>query len=358
MAKKAELLAEAKKLKLDVNGKNTIAEIEAAINEVANKKQTKSVATKTETKDRKTSTAGGDTDGNTQENSETTDKADDKGQEKVAKAGKRSAKALKEAEELEAKEARKAGDKEEEQKPSKPVYVQKTRSKLERAGKKYRKASDLLEIGKEHSAKEALELAVKTSTTKFNGTVELHARLNVDPKHADQNIRETIVLPAGTGKPVRVAVFGEPDDVATAKKAGADVAGADEFLQQLDKEQLDFDVLIATPAVMAKLGKYARVLGPKGLMPNPKSGTVTNDIAKAVEQAKAGRVEFRVDEAGIIHLGIGKVSFGADKLYDNLQAVFASIKAAKPASVKGNLVRTLHVTTTMGPSIKISISEM
>ena len=183
-------------------------------------------------------------------------------------------------------------------------------------------------------------------------------RLNVDPKQADQNIRETLQLPAGTGKTVRVAVFGEEDDVAAAKKAGADVAGAEEFLQQLDKGVINFDVLIATPTVMAKLGKYARVLGPKGLMPNPKSGTVTKDVTKAIEQAKAGKVEFRVDETGIVHLGAGKVSFGADKLFQNVQAVFASLKAAKPNSIKGNYVNTIYFTTTMGPSIKVMPSEL
>jgi large subunit ribosomal protein L1 len=276
---------------------------------------------------------------------------------KVAKSGKRSAKAIEEAKEKEAKEEKKEESKVEE-KTAKLKVVQKTRSKLERSGKKYRKVSELVEKDKEYSSKDALELAIKTSTTSFDSTVELHARLGVDPKQADQNIRENIVLPAGTGKIVRVAVFGEADDVATAKKAGADVAGADEFLQQLDKGIIDFDVLIATPAVMAKLGKYARVLGPKGLMPNPKSGTVTKDVVKAIEQSKAGKVEFRVDENGIVHLGIGKVSFGADKLYENLQAVFNSLKSAKPSSIKGNYVKTLYITTSMGPSIKVLPSEL
>lgn len=330
MAKKADLLAEAKKLKLDVTEKNTITEIEAAIANVA-KAQEEAAKPATDQPEV---------------------------EQVVAKAGKRSAKALAEAEEKAEKEERKAHKDEEEAKPSKPAYVQKTRSKLERSGKKFREATKLVEKDKEYSTKDALELAVKTSTTKFDGTVELHVRLNVDPKQADQNIRETIVLPAGTGKTVRVAVFGEADDVTAAKKAGADVAGADEFLQQLDKGVIDFDVLVATPAVMAKLGKYARVLGPKGLMPNPKSGTVTKDVAKAVEQSKAGKVEYRVDETGIIHLGVGKVSFGADKLFENTQAIFASIKGAKPASLKGNYVNTIYVSTTMGPSIKVLASEL
>lgn len=281
----------------------------------------------------------------------------EKHEAKVAKAGKRSAKAIEETKEKEAKEEKKASE-ESSDKPSKPKVVQKTRSKLERSGKKYREVSKLIEKDTEYSTKDALELAVKTSTTKFDSTVELHVRLGVDPKQADQNIRENIVLPAGTGKTVRVAVFGEADDVSEAKKAGADVAGAEEFLQQLDKGLIDFDVLVATPAVMAKLGKYARVLGPKGLMPNPKSGTVTKDVAKAVSQAKAGKVEFRVDENGIVHLGVGKVSFGADKLYENVQAVFNALKSAKPSSIKGNYVQTIYITTSMGPSIKVLASEL
>jgi large subunit ribosomal protein L1 len=216
----------------------------------------------------------------------------------------------------------------------------------------------LIDKNKEYSTRDAIDLAIKTATTKFDSSLELHIRLGVDPRQADQNIRETLVLPSGSGKLVRVAVFGEPDDVVVAKKAGAEIAGAEEFLQQLEKGLIDFDVLVATPAVMAKLGKYARILGPKGLMPNPKSGTVTKDVAKAVEQAKAGKVEFRVDEQGIVHLGVGKVSFGTDKLLDNVQAVFSSIKAAKPSSIKGNYVNTIYITTTMGPSIKVLPSEL
>lgn len=321
MAKKADLLAEAQKLKLDVTEKNTIAEIEAAI-------------------------AGASKEEAPAE------------EPKVAKAGKRSAKAIAEAEEKAAKEERKAQDSDEDDAPTKPKQEQKTRTRVERASKKFRKAVELVDKSKEYSVKEALELAVKTSTTAFDGTVELHVRLNVDPKHADQNIRESLVLPNGTGRSVKVAVFGEADDVAAAKKAGADIAGSDEFLQQLDKGTIDFDVLIATPTVMAKLGKYARVLGPKGLMPNPKSGTVTPDVAKAVEQAKAGKVEVRVDESGIVHLGVGKVSFGADKLYENVQAVFAALKGAKPGSVKGSYVVSIFTTTTMGPSIRIGANEL
>lgn len=275
----------------------------------------------------------------------------------VAKAGKRSAKALAESEEKIAKEERKAHAEEETAHVPKPAQKP-ARTRLERAGKKLRASSELVEKGKDYSTKEALDLAIKTATTKFDGSVELHVRLNVDPRYADQNIRENIVLPAGTGRTVKVAVFGEADDVTAAKKAGADIAGADEFLQQLEKGIIDFDVLVATPAVMPKLGKYARLLGPKGLMPNPKSGTVTKDVAKAIEQSKAGKVELRVDESGIVHLSIGKVSFGGDKLMQNAQAVFAALKGAKPSSIKGNYVMSIYASTTMGPSIKIASSEL
>lgn len=273
----------------------------------------------------------------------------------TAKAGKRSAKAVAEKEAKIAKEERKANAESEATPKPKPVI--KTRSKLERAGKKLRKASELIDKSKEYSVKEAVDLAIKTTTTKFDSTVELHINLNVDPKQADQNIRGQLVLPAGTGKTVRIAVLAEGADADSAKKAGADIAGADELLEQLDKNQVNFDLLIATPALMAKLGKYARLLGPKGLMPNPKSGTVTPNVAKAVTEAKAGRVEYRVDSTGIVHLGVGKVSFGLDKLVDNVTATLASIKGAKPASVKSAFIQSIHITTSMGPSIRIATSE-
>lgn len=292
---------------------------------------------------------------------ETTDNASEassqeevKAEAKTAKAGKRSAKAVKEAEELVAKEERKAQANEAAEKPKAPAP--KTRSILERKGKKFRDSAKLVEKDKEYTLKEALTLATKTSPTTFDATVELHLRLGVDPRHADQNIRGNLVLPAGTGKDVRIAVFADGDDAAKATKAGANIAGIEEITNALDKGTIDFDVLIATPAQMAKLGKYARLLGPRGLMPNPKSGTVTPNVVKAVEEAKAGRVEFRVDSTGIVHLGIGKVSFGDKKLEENANAVVASIRAAKPASVKGNYVKTVFVTTTMGPSIKVTLS--
>ncbi len=277
----------------------------------------------------------------------------------TAKAGKRSAKAIKETEEKQAKEERKATKESEGSSEEKPKRViTPSRPRIERAGKKLREVTKLIDKSKDYALSDAIDLAIKTTTTKFDASVELHINLGVDPKHADQNIRGTIVLPAGTGKTVRVAVYAEAEDVAKAKKAGADVAGSDEFLQQLDKEKIDFDVLIATPQLMAKLSKYAKLLGPKGLMPNPKSGTVAADVAKAVTEAKAGKVEYRVDSNGIVHVAVGKVGFGADKLAQNIGALFSSIKAAKPSSIKGNYVKTIYLTTTMGPSIRISQSDM
>jgi large subunit ribosomal protein L1 len=269
----------------------------------------------------------------------------------LAKAGKRSAKAQQEDAEKQAKEERKADTvKAEAEKPAKPV-AKPARTRLERSGKKFRAAAELIDRNKVYELAEAVALAVKTNPTKFDATLELHVNLNVDPKHADQNIRDSLVLPAGTGKTIRVAAFA--DDV-----PGADLSGVDIILKQLEKGEINFDLLVSTPANMAKLGKYARVLGPRGLMPNPKSGTVTADITKAVKSAKAGRVEYRVDSTGIIHLGVGKVSFGAEKLTDNLRAVFASIKSGKPASVKSTYVKAIHLTTTMGPSITVSTAEL
>lgn len=277
----------------------------------------------------------------------------------TAKAGKRSAKAVAEVEAKVEKEERKAARSEAEaedaEKPKQPVKP--ARSRLERRGKQFRKAAELVEKDKTYSLEEAVTLAQKTNTAKFDATVELHIRLGVDPRHADQNIRDNLVLPAGTGKTIKVAVLADVDDAAVATKAGADVAGIDEILKDLEKGQINFDTLIATPSQMAKLGKYARVLGPRGLMPNPKSGTVTTDVAKAVSEAKAGRVEYRVDSTGIVHLGVGKVSFTPAQLTENIQAVLASLRNNKPNSLKGTYFRAIHVTTTMGPSIVVDLAS-
>lgn len=231
-----------------------------------------------------------------------------------------------------------------------------TRSRLERRAKGYRKSAEQIEKDRSYGLAEAVKLAKATSHVKFDATVELHVNLGVDPKQADQNVRDTLVLPAGTGKSVKIAVFTE--DAAAAKKAGANIAGTDEIVALLDKGATDFDILIATPKLMPQLGKYARVLGPRGLMPNPKSGTVTADIEKAVAEAKAGRVEYRVDSTGIVHVGVGKVSFDEQKLLDNINAVLASVKNNKPQSVKGTYIKRAHLTTSMGPSIAVDIATV
>jgi ribosomal protein L1 len=274
----------------------------------------------------------------------------------TAKAGKRSAKAQKAVEVKQAKEVRKA-DAGTEDKPAKPA--EKTvRTKAERAGKKYREAIKLIDKTKSYPVAEALLLAVKTNTAKFDASVELHVKLGVDPKQADQNIRDNVVLPGGTGKPIRIAVICDADDAAKAKSAGADIVDTDKIFVDLEKEDINFDVLISTPAMMARLGKYARLLGPRGLMPNPKSGTVTTDVAAAVSEAKAGKVEYRVDQAGIVHLAIGKVGFEPSKLQQNADAVLASIKAAKPASIKGIYIQNVYLSTTMGPSVKVDTATI
>lgn len=274
----------------------------------------------------------------------------------IAKAGRRSSKAVKEAEEKQAKEKRKAEANAEDTKVVNPKKVQKpTRSRLERRSKGFRKAMELIDKNKVYELKEALQLVPKTSSVKFDAAVELHINLNVDPRQADQNVRGTVVLPAGNGKLVKIAVFADDEDAKKAKNAGAEIAGSDDLLKQLDKGTIDFDVLISTPSNMAKLGKYARLLGPKGLMPNPKSGTVTPDVAKAVTEAKAGRIEYRVDSTGIVHVAVGKVSFSTDKLEQNCQALITSLKVAKPVTIKGVYIKSAYLSTSMGPSFKVSI---
>ncbi len=272
-------------------------------------------------------------------------------EEKYAKAGKKSKKHVEEVKAEAERQARKAEAAAAPEKVSGPKPV--TRSRLERRGKNYREAYAKIEKGKAYSLKEAVELAIATSPVKFDATLEMHFRLGVDPRQADQNIRSTVTLPAGTGKDIRVAVFAPLDVCKAAKAAGADIAEDEEFTKRLEKEQLDFDVLISTPQYMPKLGKFARLLGPKGLMPNPKAGTVTTDIEKAVKEAKAGKIEYRVDKQAIVHVGLGKVSFGADKLMENINAFSESLKSQKPASIKGQYVKSVYMTTSMGPSILV-----
>jgi large subunit ribosomal protein L1 len=272
--------------------------------------------------------------------------------EVLAKAGKRSPKSLAEAKVIEAKKLKTTDDN-----PEVKVANQKkpnpSRSIVARKGRKYQTAFNIIDRTKTYSLPDAIDLAIKSSPTKFDATTELHVRLGVDPKHADQNIRDNIVLPHGTGKMIRIAVFADDKEVEAARKAGADIALGEVFLEQLDKSLINFDILISTPSMMPQLAKYARILGPKGLMPNPKNGTVTGDTAKAVKEAKAGKVEYKIDSSGIIHLGFGKVSFGKEKLVANAEVVLNSIKSNKPAHIKGSYVLSVFITTTMGPSIKL-----
>lgn len=276
-------------------------------------------------------------------------------EETFAKSGKKSKKHQEEVKaEEERQERKKERAKEDAAEAAKPKGAKPvTRPKIERRGKKYQEAHKLIEKGKVYNLKDGVALAIKTSPVKFDASLEAHVRLGVDPRQADQNIRTTLVLPNGNGKTVRVAVFAPLDVAKAAKAAGADIAEDEEFLKRLDKGEIEFDVLISTPQYMPKLGKYARLLGPKGLMPNPKAGTVTTDVEKAVKEAKAGKVEYRVDKQAIVHIGLGKVSFGADKLLANAEAFFDSLKAQKPASLKGSYVKSVYITTTMGPSIEI-----
>ena len=268
-----------------------------------------------------------------------------------AKSGKKSKKHIEEVKAEEERQARKAETVQKADKPKGATPI--TRSRLERRGKKYQEAFKLIDKTKTYSLEEALDLAVKTNPAKFDATIEIHTRLGVDPRQADQNIRTTVVLPHGNGKSVKVAVFAPLDDCKKASAAGADIAKDEEFLAQLEKGIVDFDVLIATPAFMPKLGKYARLLGPKGLMPNPKAGTVTADIEKAVKEAKAGKVEYRVDKQSVVHIGIGKTNFKPEQLKENANAFFESLKNQKPASLKGSYVKSTFITTSMGPSIAI-----
>jgi large subunit ribosomal protein L1 len=273
--------------------------------------------------------------------------------ETFAKSGKKSKKHIEEVKAEEERQARKVERAASEAVEKPKGAAPKVRPLIERRGKKYQEMAKLVEKDKLYSLKDAIELAIKTNPAKFDASVEIHARLGVDPRQADQNIRTTIVLPNGNGKTVRVAVFAPLDVCKAAKAAGADIAEDEEFLKQLEKGEINFDVLISTPAYMPKLGKFARLLGPKGLMPNPKAGTVTTDVEKAVKESKAGKVEYRVDKQSIVHIGVGKVSFGTDKLLEYANAFFDSLKAQKPTSLKGSYVKSVFVTTTMGPSIAI-----
>ena len=222
-------------------------------------------------------------------------------------------------------------------------------------GKKYREGAKLIDRAKLYETSEALDLCVKTGTAKFDETVELHVKLGVDGRHADQQVRGAIVLPNGTGKSVRVLVICKPEKEEDAKAAGADFVGGEEMVQKIQGENwMDFDVLITTPDMMGQVGRLGRLLGPRGLMPNPKAGTVTPDIGKAVTDAKAGKIEYRLDKTNIIHCPIGKVSFGTEKLQENFNTLMDAIVKAKPAAAKGQYVRSCVVSSTMGPGVKIN----
>ena len=222
-------------------------------------------------------------------------------------------------------------------------------------GKKYQEALKLVEPNKLYEAKEALELIEKFPKAKFDETVELHVKLGVDSKHADQQVRGTVVLPNGTGKALKVLVFAKGDKAKEAEAAGADFVGAEELIPKIEKENwFEYDVIVATPDMMGVVGRLGKVLGPKGLMPNPKSGTVTMDVTKAINEIKSGKVEYRLDKTDIIHLGFGKVSFGAEKLLSNYETIINAIIKAKPAAAKGQYIKSVAITTTMGPSVFIN----
>ena len=221
-------------------------------------------------------------------------------------------------------------------------------------GKRYQESAKLVDSKKLYSAKEALSIIEKMPKTKFDQTVELHVKLGVDSKHADQQVRGTVVLPNGTGKTLKVLVFAKGPKADEAKAAGADFVGAEELIPKIEKENwFDYDVVIATPDMMGVVGRLGKVLGPKGLMPNPKSGTVTMDVTKAISEVKSGKVEYRLDKNNIIHLGFGKVSFGEEKLLENYDAIMSAIIKAKPVAAKGQYIRSVSIAPTMGPGLYI-----
>ena len=228
-----------------------------------------------------------------------------------------------------------------------------------RKGKNYVESAKLIDRSKLYDPSEALDTVVKTAKAKFDETVEIHVKLGVDSRHADQQVRGAIVLPNGTGKTVRVLVFAKGDQAKAAEEAGAEFVGAEDLVTRIQKENFfDYDVVIAAPNMMGLVGRLGRVLGPKGLMPNPKAGTVTMDVAKAVQEAKAGKIEYRLDKTNIIHCPIGKVSFGAEKLEENFNTLMGAILKAKPAAAKGQYVRSCVVASTMGPGVKVNAAKL
>ena len=221
--------------------------------------------------------------------------------------------------------------------------------------KKYAEKAALVEEGKIYTVAEACELLPQLSTVKFDATAEVHINIKADTTQADQLVRTTITLPNGTGKSVRIAAFVPDEEADAAKKAGADIAGISTLLPDVEQEKIDFDVAIATPAVMKDLGKVAKILGQRGLMPNPKAGTVTQDVAKTIDELKKGRIECKMDKNGIIHTVFGKMSFGAKKLEENLSTILAAVKDAKPVGIKGEYIKSISVSPSMGPSVKVAL---
>ena len=222
-------------------------------------------------------------------------------------------------------------------------------------GKRYQESAKLVDSSKLYDAKEAIEIIEKMPKAKFDETVELHVKLGVDSKHADQQVRGTVVLPHGTGKTLRVLVFAKGDKAKEAEAAGADYVGAEELVPKIEKENwFDYDVIVATPDMMGVIGRLGKVLGPKGLMPNPKSGTVTMDVTKAINEIKSGKVEYRLDKTNIIHLGFGKVSFGTEKLVENYNTIIDAIIKARPAAAKGQYIKSVAISKTMGPGLFIN----
>ncbi len=230
---------------------------------------------------------------------------------------------------------------------------------MPKRGKKYQDSIKSFDKQKLHDLSEAVDVVLSTAKANFDETIELHVKLGVDPRHADQQVRGAVVLPHGTGKTVRVLVFAKGDKAKEALEAGAEYVGENELADKIQKENwFDFDVVIATPDMMGVVGKLGRVLGPKGIMPNPKSGTVTFDLAKAIEEIKAGKVEYRLDKTAIIHVPVGKKSFGTEKLVDNISAITDAIVKAKPSSAKGNYLKSVALTSTMGPGVKLNTSKL
>jgi large subunit ribosomal protein L1 len=226
-------------------------------------------------------------------------------------------------------------------------------------GKKYQEAAKLVDLNRTYSAEEAVELVQKTSYAKFSASVDLHMRMNLDPRQADEQIRGMVLLPSGSGKAVRIVVFAEGEAEKIALEAGADFAGSDELVQKIQGGWLDFDVAMATPQIMGKVGRLGKVLGPRGLMPNPKTGTVLppEDLARAIKEARQGRIEYRLDKTANIHLSIGKTSFTKEQLMGNLSAIMEAIVRAKPSGVKGLYIRKITLASTMGPGVKIDINQ-